>query len=154
MYLLVVLLTMFLLPAGSIWAHHFFFGLPYSMLVDTWFVFWSVGVRLMIAGVRQFFQPQFTAVQIFQMRGDEALPIIRELGIANFAVGVIAVLSPWRPAFRLPMVIVGTIFYGTAGLRHLIHRGKTRNETVALVSDLFVATVLVVSQFLHPHFDF
>jgi hypothetical protein len=150
MYLSVVLLTMFLLPAGSILAQHFLMGEPYGMLLDTWFVFWSIGVRLVIAGCRQFFQPGFTAVEIFQMRGDEALPIIRELGIANFAVGLVAVLSVWRPQFRSPMVIVGVIFYGVAGVRHVFHKGKNRNEKIAMVSDLFVAAVLIASQFMEP----
>lgn len=152
MYLLVVLLTMFLLPAGSIVAHHYYFGLPYSLLIDTWFVFWSVGVRLIIGGLRQFFQPRFTATQIFHMRGDEVLPVIREMGIANLAIGVVAVMSLWRPTFRLPMVIVGAIFYGGAGVRHASVKSKGRNEMVAMAGDLFVAAVLVASQFLQPHF--
>ena len=36
----------------------------YLCLVGRWFVFWAVGVRLSLAGLRQFLQPAFTARQI------------------------------------------------------------------------------------------
>lgn len=145
MYLAVVALTMFLLPAISIFIEHAANPSTALMLLGgRWFVFWGVGVRLMLAGLRQFFQPAFTAQEIFHMTSEEALPLVRELGVANVASGVVGLLSIAVPSFVLPVAISAGIFYGVAGVRHVAERGRSRNETIAMVSDLFMAAVLAV----------
>ena len=143
MYIAIVLLTMLVLPVGSILVEH---GLhPQAAilsLVGRWFVFWGVGIRLGLAGLRQFFQPAFTAREIFHMKGDEALPLVRELGVANLATGVVGLASIAAPGFVLPVAISAGIFYGVAGVRHVQEPSRSLNETVAMVSDLFIAAVL------------
>jgi len=142
-YLAVVVLTMFLAPLGSVAADGALHAqAPLMALVGKWFVFWGVGVRLGLAGVRQFIQPGFTARDIFHLSGDEALPLVRELGVANFAAGMVGLLSLARPSFVLPVAISAGIFYGVAGVQHVIDRPRTRNEAIAMVSDLFMAVVL------------
>jgi hypothetical protein len=37
----------------------------------------AVGVRLALAGLRQYFDPRFTAEQIFEIHNDDALPLVR-----------------------------------------------------------------------------
>ena len=74
-----------------------------SFLAGRWFVFWGVGVRLGLAGLRQFFQPGFTAKEIFHIGGDEALPLVRELGVANVATAAVGLLSLVFPSFTLPV---------------------------------------------------
>jgi uncharacterized membrane protein HdeD (DUF308 family) len=143
MYVAVVLLFMLLLPASAVLIERGQPGaLPLMMLIGKWFVFWGVGARLATAGVRQYLQPTFTAKEIFHMKGSEALPLVRELGVANFAVGVVALASLWRPDFTLPLAIVAAIFYGVAGFRHAFEADKSRNEWIAMVSDLFIAAIL------------
>jgi len=105
-------------------------------------VFWSVGVRLLLAGLRQYFQPGFTAREIFHIEGEDVLVVVRELGIANFCAGVVGMLSLLYPAFVLPSALYAAIFYGIAGLRHIAEKNKSANETIAMVSDLFVFVVL------------
>ena len=146
MYLATVLLLMGILPIGSVLLERFAFGsaIPLIFLAGKWFVFWGVGLRLVLAGLRQFFQPGFTAREIFDIKADEALPLVRELGVANFAMGVVAVLSLWVPTFVLPVAISAGIFYGVAGMRHVAARARSRNETIAMVSDLFIFAVLLV----------
>ena len=143
MYIAIVVLTMLVLPVGSIVFEH---GLhPHSAILDLigrWFVFWSVGVRLGLAGLRQVFQPAFTAREIFHMKGDEALPLVRELGVANLASGVVGLASIVAPSFVPPVAISAGIFYGVAGIRHVQEPSRSLNETVAMVSDLFIAAVL------------
>jgi hypothetical protein len=68
--------------------------------------------------LRQYFDPRFTAKQIFDIHGDDALPLVRELGIANFAAGAVGILSLLRPDFVLPSAIAAAIFYGLAGFWH------------------------------------
>jgi len=69
------------------------------------------------------------------------LPVVRELGVANFATGVVGIASLAKFEFVLPVAIVAAIFYGVAGIRHVAEKGKTANENIAMVSDLFVFLV-------------
>jgi hypothetical protein len=142
MYFIVVIVLMFAAPIGSIYAEHLHSAVPLMALTGKWFVFWSVGVRLLLAGLRQYFQPGFTAKEIFHIEGDGVLLLVRELGIANFCAGVVGMLSLLYPAFVLPSAIYAGIFYGIAGFRHIAEKNKSTNETLAMVSDLFVFIVL------------
>ena len=144
MYLAIIVLLMLVLPAASVLADYVHSPDPVMLmaLVGKWFVFWGVGIRLGLAGLRQFFQPRFTAVEIFGIAGDEALPLVRELGIANFALGVVGVASLAAPSFALPSAIAAAIFYGVAGFLHLARKARDRNENIAMVSDLFALVVL------------
>ncbi|MOA50332.1 hypothetical protein D3C78_1733370 [compost metagenome] len=67
-----------------------------AALVAKWFVFWSVGWRLLLAGFKQIVQPRYTANVILGLKTDEALILVRELGFANVAMGVLGVLSLWQ----------------------------------------------------------
>jgi len=144
MYVAIVFLLMLVLPAASVLADYAQLPEPAKLmpLIGKWFVFWSVGIRLGTAGLRQFFQPRFTSAEILGIKGDEAVPLVQELGIANFALGVVAVCSLANPSFVLPSAIAAAIFYGVAGSLHVTRKQKNRNETVAMVSDLFVFLVL------------
>ena len=57
------------------------------------------------AGLRQLLQPAFTAREIFHMATDEASPVIRELGVANLATALVALLSIVASGFVLPVAI-------------------------------------------------
>ena len=143
MYFATVVLLMLVLPTGSIYAEHSYFHstAPLLMLAGKWFVFWGAGVRLVLAGLRQIFQPSFTATQIFHIESKEVLPLISELGVANFATGVVGMLSIVKPGFVLPVAISACIFYGIAGIRHVAEKNRSRNENIAMVSDLLIALV-------------
>lgn len=142
MYLAAVALTMFILPVASIVIERIIDHAPLLPLVGRWFVFWGVGVRLTLAGFRQVVQPAFTAKQIFHMTGDEATPVVRELGFANLATGIVGLLSLGFPSFTLPVAIASAIFYGAAGILHLREKDRSFNEQLAMVSDLFIFVVL------------
>jgi len=145
MYLAVVILTMFALPVSSALVDHLLHAdAALVWLIGRWFVFWSVGVRLALAGARQTTQPGFTAREIFHMNGDEALPIVRELGVANLGAGVVGLLSLAAPSFILPAALYAAIFYGAAGVGHVLQRDRSANEAIAMASDLFVFAVLAI----------
>ena len=76
------------------------------------------------------------------MKGDEALLLVRELGVSNFAVGVVGLAAVAVPTFVLRRAITACVFYGIAGARHVVERARSGNETVAMVSDLFAFAVL------------
>lgn len=92
--------------------------------------------------MRQFFQPRFTAEQIFGIKSVDALTLVRELGVANFATGVVGITSLAKPSFTLPVAMAAAIFYGVAGIRHVAESNRTRNENVAIISDLLVFLIL------------
>ena len=144
MYFAVVILTMLALPIVSVAVQH---GLDPAqsliVLAGHWFVFWGVGVRLMLAGARQVLKPSFTAREIFRMSSEEAAPLVRELGAANIGTAVVALISIAVPSFVLPAAIAAAIFYVAAGLTHAAERTRSLNENVAMVSDLWIALVLV-----------
>lgn len=113
-------------------------------LVGKWFVFWSVGIRLLIAGIRQVLQPSFTAESIFETNDSGAVKVVTELGSANFCMGLIGALSLYFQSWIMPAALCGGLYLGLAGFKHLAHRHRNFAENAAMVSDLFVFAVLVV----------
>jgi len=111
-------------------------------LIGRWWTFWAVGVRLFVAGIRQVVQPRFTAEEIFGIRDANALPIVREIGFGNLAVGTLGIFSVVRPGWVVPAAMVGGLYYGLAGFVHLPGKNRNAKEYTALVSDWFVAGVL------------
>ncbi|WP_431283904.1 hypothetical protein ACQW02_03575 [Humitalea sp. 24SJ18S-53] len=140
MYVIAIILFMAVLPAASILGGYGQADLV--ALIGTWFVFWAVGVRLMLAGAWQIVKPSFTAVKILGVTDPAALIIVQELGFANLSIGAIGALSLLAPAWTVPAAITGGLFYALAGLRHLLQPGRNAKEIVAMVSDLFAAAVL------------
>jgi hypothetical protein len=69
---------------------------------------------------------------------------VRELGAANVATAAVGLLSLAFPGFTLPVAISACIFFCVAGIRHAAERGRSRNENIAMVSDIFLALVLAV----------
>ncbi len=144
MYFLSVLLLMLVLPVLSICAEHFLrTSTSLVILCGKWFVFWAAGVRLFLAGLKQFFQPRFTAEKIFGISGNDALPFVRELGVANFAAGTVGILSLLKPSFVLPTAIASAIFYGVAGVRHATDKHRNPNQNLAMITDLFASIIFI-----------
>jgi hypothetical protein len=150
MYIATVIGLMLIFPLLSIVfesfvQHH---GALEAHVVGKWFVFWAVGVRLLIAGLRQIVQPRYTAETILGIKDPDAMLIVRELGFANAAIGSVGVCSVFLSGWILPMAIIGAIFYGLAGINHLTHRPRNTLQSVAMTSDLFAATVLLTICFV------
>jgi hypothetical protein len=145
MYLAIILLLMGVLPIASILVE---FALLHSsadllFLIGKWFVFWSVGIRLLLAGLRQIANPEFTAGTIFGVKEKAALTIVQELGFANLSIGLLGALTLLNPQWIAPAAMVGGLFYALAGIKHLTKGDRNATENIAMVSDLFIAIVLV-----------
>jgi hypothetical protein len=138
-YLVSILLFMVLLPILCIiiqWSGQT--APPGWLLIGKWFVFWPIGVRLFIAGLRQATKPAFTAREIFHLNSDDSFPIIKELGFANMSMGGIAILSLFFPSWRIPAAAAGGLYFGLAGFLHLFKKRDSTNETIAMISDLYI----------------
>ncbi|WP_454917508.1 DUF6790 family protein [Xanthobacter sediminis] len=143
MYLGVIIATMLVLPLGSIGVELAVHGGAVPALAGKWFVFWGLGVRIMLAAVKQMAQPEFTA-RILQIDDPRADVVVRELGFANAAIALIALLSLAWPSFLVPAALAGVVLLGLAGLQHVVRTSRNAQETIAMVSDLGLAAVLVV----------
>lgn len=143
LYFLVIALFMCVLPLASIAAEYAWLHSSSDLVALTgkWFAFWGVGMRLGIAGLRQAFNPGFTAQDIFEIDDARVFPIVRELGFANLALsllGLLAVLPHWTA----PAALAGGLFFALAGWKHVTAKERNLTRTVAMASDLFVALVL------------
>jgi len=52
------------------------------------------------------------------------------------------VCSWFFPTWLVPAAVAGMIFYGLAGINHIAAK-RNSHQTIALLSDLFVAAVLL-----------
>jgi hypothetical protein len=153
MYLFIVIALMLALPLISIVAQialtdqSALHGASTLLIVAKWYVFWAVGVRLSLAGLRQIIQPRYTAETILGFKGAEALFFVRELGFANVAMGSVGIASLLAPSWVTPAALLGAIYYGLAGINHCLHKDRNKLANVALVSDLFAAVVLATCCF-------
>jgi hypothetical protein len=141
MYVVAVILLTLVLPAGFA-VVAMAGGAGVLEALGTWFVFWAVGVRLGAAGLRQVLQPRFTAETIFGVTDPRALPLVREIGFANLAVGALGLATQAVPGWMVPAALVGAVFFALAGAGHLARRERSRAETVAMATDLAAAAVL------------
>jgi uncharacterized protein DUF6790 len=153
MYVVIVIALMLALPLISIVAqiiltdHGALQGAQYLIVVAEWYVFWAVGVRLSLAGLRQIIQPRYTAETILGLKGADSLFVVRELGFANVSMGSVGLASLGSPSWVTPVAMLGAIYYGLAGINHCFHKGRNKLQNLALVSDLFAAVVLATCCF-------
>lgn len=143
MYQTLVLLLMVVLPGLSVlWEHMADSPMSLLALVGKWFVFWGVGLRLFLAGLKQTTNPAYTAHKILGLKGEDVLMVVRELGLANLAMGILGIaslfVSEWIPAAAL----VGGTFYLLAAVNHLRQKHRNKLENFALASDAWAAVVL------------
>lgn len=99
---------------------------------------------MFIAGIRQIVQPRYTAENILGVTDPDATIIVRELGFANTAIGSAGLGSILLAGWVLPVAVIGAIFYGLAGMNHVTHRSRNTLQNVAMTSDFFASTVLLV----------
>jgi hypothetical protein len=145
MYALSIASLMLIFPVGcAVLEAGALAGLLDPDILGKWFVFWAVGGRLLVAGVRQIVNPRYTAEVILGIRAPEAQLIVRELGFANTALGITGLGSLIRPGGLLFTAIAGAVFYGLAGVNHALHGPRGRLQTLAMVNDLVACVILAV----------
>jgi hypothetical protein len=115
-----------------------------TALLGKWFIFYAVGVRLLLAGIRQIKNPGFTAKEIFHIESDAVLPIVRELGFANLCAGLVGIIALFVPQWRIVSAFSSGLYYGIAGLYHFIKKPAGINEQFALITDIIIFLLLVI----------
>ncbi len=142
-YLIMNILLLFILPLLSIASECIVEKESMDWtLIGKWFIFWAIGIRLFTAGIKQSSNPEFTAVKIFKMRSSESFVVIRELGFANIALGVMGILSVINSNWRILAAFTGGLFFGLAGIQHAFKKPDSRNELIAMLYDLMVLLII------------
>lgn len=142
-YIVLVIGLIVVLPSVGFILDHFLTNTPLTFaLFGKWFIFSAVGLRLFLAGLRQITKPEFTAKEIFHIDSREVIPIVRELGFANVCFGLVGIVSLFKPEWRVVSAFGSGLFYGLAGLLHVVKKPVGTNEKVALWTDLLIFGVL------------
>jgi hypothetical protein len=144
-YFITVLLTTVGLPIASIVVE--LLVRPEANVITAagkWFIFWGVGIRLLLAGISQVVRPSYTASNIFRLKDAAAEKIVSELGYANISMGLGGVLSLLSQAWLAPAGLAGGLFLGLAGIKHAMNTERNAKENVAMMTDLLVACVVAV----------
>lgn len=144
MQLFAIIAFMIVLPIGSILIELSGSNTEIMPLMGKWFVFWGVGARLATAGIKQMVTPEFTAKQIFEIEDPAAAKIVTELGFGNLAIGLVSLLSLQFPGWLAASALAGAVFFAFAGIQHIRNGRMNRLETIAMVSDLFIAAILLI----------
>jgi hypothetical protein len=114
------------------------------LVYGSWWVFWGVGTRLLLAGLAQVSGKGPTAEILGSSSTSvQEAQLVRELGTANVAMGaagLLALVDGWA----LPAGLAGGLFLLVAGLLHVAKKGKNLKESVATWTDLVVGVVVVV----------
>lgn len=144
-YIISVSVLTFVFPAIGFWAEHFAIDTTLSFdLFSKWFIFSAVGLRLFLAGIKQVINPEFTAKQIFQIDSPDSFPILRELGFANICFGLTAIVSLFKPEWRIVSAFASGLYYGFASMQHGLKKALGMNEKFALWTDLLIFVFLLL----------
>jgi len=152
-YIIGVSALTFLFPAASAAVEYYTCSGSFIMLhggtfltalVGKWFIFYAVGIRLLLAGIRQIKNPSFTAKEIFHIESDAVLPIVRELGFANLCAGLVGIIALFVPQWRIVSAFSSGLYYGIAGLYHFIKKPAGANEQFALITDIIIFLLLAI----------
>jgi hypothetical protein len=144
-FLIMNILLLFILPLLSIVSEFILEKeSPDWTLIGKWFIFWAIGIRLFTAGIKQSSNPEYTAGKIFNMKSSESFVVIRELGFANIALGVMGILSVINSNWRILAAVTGGLFFGLAGIQHLFKKPDSRNELIAMLYDIIVLLIILL----------
>ena len=144
-YIVSVSILTFIVPTIGFITTHLITGSSLSFTsFCKWFIFSAVGLRLFFAGIKQVKNPEFTAKQIFQINGPESYPILRELGFANICFGLVALVSFFKPDWRIVSAFASGLYYGIAGIQHIFKKSSGINEKFAMWTDLLIFALLLI----------
>jgi hypothetical protein len=66
------------------------------------------------------------------------------LGFANICFGLIAIVSLFKPQWRIVSAFASGVYYGIAGLQHALQKKKGVNEKFAQWTDLVIFSLLFI----------
>jgi len=148
-YIISIVVMIFVLPVLSFFIERVINGVPSNTFaaLGKWFIFYTAGLRLFIAGIRQIIKPSFTAKTIFHFKTGESFPVIKELGFANVCSGLVGIISLFIPTWRIVSAFSSGLYYGFAGFGHLAKKPAGANERFAMITDIIVFLLFIIYLF-------
>jgi hypothetical protein len=143
-YILLVLLQTLVLPLVSSIIHLVVAGGNPLVILGIWWAFWGVGTRLLVAGISQLANPARTTKGILGIEDKSAELVVHELAYANLSMGAVAMIAAFVPGWGLLGAVPGALYLGLAGFRHVVNKGKNREELVATWTDILVFVMVVL----------
>lgn len=113
----------------------------YLIIIEKWFIFSAIGLRLSLAGISQLLRPEYTLKNIFNIDHPKSVVLVRELGIHNLLLGIPGLLIPLFPSLTIIVACLGGAFFLFAGILHIIKKPATQHEYIAMISDIFIAMI-------------
>jgi hypothetical protein len=99
-----------------------------TTVIAKWFLFFAVGIRLSLVGIRQMATKK----------------LVKEPGFGNLSLGAMAVISLFIPSWRMVAAFGSSFYYGTSALVHFLQRPTTSDETFILLSNGCIFLVLIL----------
>jgi len=116
-------------------------GFSFDILIK-WILFWTIGFRSVTAGIVQIAFPSYTAKLIFELSGDDFYIVIRELGMANLSIGLVAMLSLKKQEWVNPISLIYITFFSLLSINHIYNFQAGMNELISLIFDVGVVVLL------------
>lgn len=114
-----------------------------------WFVFWMIGFSALATGVMQVFVPDYTA----GLLGVETsgMIIISELGFANIAMGLFALISLGKKELRRPAALTYGFYILGCTLLHITRLNEMgTGELISLGADVWMIIVVILITIIRP----
>lgn len=134
----IVFLTVLPLVSAAVEYHFTKTGMS-AVLVGKWFIFWTVGIRFLVAGFTQVIR-QGRGALILQ--GDTTGGFGKVLGLVKMLLAGMAFLCVMKDSWSLLAAITVGVYVGLAGFQHDFKKPNTAEGWISMVYDMIVFTVI------------
>lgn len=124
---------------------------PYdtAAICSKWLAFWAIGFSAVTTGAMQVICPVYTE-KILKLEMNETI-IISELGAANIAMGLLALLGLWKKNLIKPATLTYGIYILGCTLLHISRlNGMGFGEVTSLIGDIWIIIVALLIALIHP----
>ncbi|PVD52239.1 hypothetical protein DC498_10980 [Terrimonas sp.] len=137
----IILADIFLLtalPVLSVIAEHQFHHTDVNtILVGRWFIFWTVGIRLLVAGFTQVITAHRQGNTIL-LRGDPNGDTRKIIGLVKILLAGLGFLCMINNEWSLLAAITVGLYIGLAGFQHDFKKPITWEDWIYMIYDLLV----------------
>lgn len=115
-----------------------------ATVIEKWFLFFAIGMRFLLGGIRRTARIKFRTGKIFHIEKRKCCPVLRELGITNFSFGTVAVISFFIPSWRNITAFGSCLYYGAAAFSELLIKQAGMNHVFMLFSNVCIFLILLL----------
>lgn len=139
---LINIMFLTVLPLLSAAAEYHFAKVNISAaLVGKWFIFWTVGIRFLVAGFIQVIR-QGRGGSAILLQGDQSGEFGKILGLVKMFLAGLAFLCMMKESWSLLAAITVGIYVGLAGFQHDFKKPGTAEGWISMIYDMIVFVVI------------